>query len=116
MLRAHAFVTVRQQQDQVAGRLPLRFGGDDELVDHRLRAVGEIAELRLPQRQHGRIAERVTIIKPQHGELGQQRVEHAKPTLLRTHLLQRNVPRAGFVIVKHRVALGKRAASAVLAG
>ena len=51
MLGTLAFVAVRQQQHQAAGLAPLGFGAGDELVDHDLRAVGEVAELRLPQHQ-----------------------------------------------------------------
>ena len=49
MLRALAFVAVRQEQRQAAQAVPLRFAGADELVDDDLRAVGEIAELALPR-------------------------------------------------------------------
>jgi hypothetical protein len=45
------FVAVRQQQHEAAHALPLLLAGGDELVDDDLRAVGEIAELRFPQRQ-----------------------------------------------------------------
>ena len=59
VLRALAFVAVRQQQHQAAGLAPLGLAGDDELVDHDLGAVGEVAELGLPQDQGERVAERV---------------------------------------------------------
>ena len=48
-------VTVRQQQDHVATLTPLGLTGGDELVDHRLCAIGEITELRLPQHQGLRV-------------------------------------------------------------
>jgi hypothetical protein len=51
VLRALPLVAVREQQDQPGGLPPLVLGGDDELVDDDLRAVDEVAELRLPQRQ-----------------------------------------------------------------
>ena len=48
MLRALAFVSMRQQQRQATYTAPFHFAGADELVDHNLRAVGEITELRFP--------------------------------------------------------------------
>src|SRR5262245_20682229 len=46
VIRTLALVAVREQQHEPAHALPLRFRARDELVDHHLRAVGEIAELR----------------------------------------------------------------------
>ena len=37
-----------RSSDEAAALAPLVGGGDDELVDHDLRAVGEVAELRFP--------------------------------------------------------------------
>ena len=54
---------MRQQQHDVAGRLPFGFRAGDELIDDHLRAVGKIAELRLPQRQHRRISQGVTVVE-----------------------------------------------------
>ncbi len=51
MLRALAFVAVRQQQRDAGQQAPLGFAGGDELVDDDLRAVGEVAELRFPQHE-----------------------------------------------------------------
>ena len=48
VLGALPFVAVRQQHHEAADAAPLHFAGADELVDHDLRAVGEIAELRFP--------------------------------------------------------------------
>jgi hypothetical protein len=42
---------VRQQHHQTAHPAPLLLAGADELVDHHLRAVGEVAELRFPDGQ-----------------------------------------------------------------
>ena len=42
------FVAVRQQHDQAAVQAPLGTGRGDELVDHDLGAVGEVAKLGLP--------------------------------------------------------------------
>ena len=51
MLGPLAFVAVRQQQHETADAAPLHFARRDELVDHHLRAVGEVAELRLPDHE-----------------------------------------------------------------
>src|SRR5450432_593595 len=74
MLRTLTFVAVRQEEDNAARALPLRFGRDDELVDDGLRAVGEIAELRLPETEHVWIIERITVVESEHGGLGEQTV------------------------------------------
>jgi hypothetical protein len=51
VLGAGALVAVRQQQRQSRGLAPLGQAAGDELVDHHLGAVGEVAELRLPEHQ-----------------------------------------------------------------
>ena len=48
MLRPLALVAVRQQADETGHAQPFALAGGDELVEHDLRAVGEVAELRLP--------------------------------------------------------------------
>ena len=70
MLRALALIAVREEQDHAAHALPLRFGADNKLVDNGLRTVGKITELRLPQAEHLRIIEAVTVIETQHARLG----------------------------------------------
>jgi hypothetical protein len=49
MFGALTFVAMRQQEHQAGRQIPFVFGGADELIDDDLRAVHEIAELRLPQ-------------------------------------------------------------------
>src|SRR5947207_3159638 len=77
MLRPLSFITVRQQHHDAAGALPFRFGADDELIDDRLRAIREIAELRFPEAEHVRIIERVTVIESEHRGLGEETVVNA---------------------------------------
>ena len=81
-----------------------------------LRAVGEVAELRLPQHQRARIGQRVAVLEAQHAGLRQQRVVDLDLRLVGRDVVQRDV----FVLVglvdQHRVALAERAALAVLAG
>ena len=116
VLGAHAFVAVRQQHHEVAWRLPFRLGGGNELVDDDLRAIREISELGLPQRQHAGVGKRVAVVEAEHRELRQERVVHAEFRLLRIDMFERDVALAGFEIVEHRVALGERPAAAILAG
>src|SRR6476646_12271431 len=51
MLRPLAFVAVRQQKDETREKIPFGFAGHDELIDDRLRNVGEVPELCLPKNQ-----------------------------------------------------------------
>ncbi len=67
MLRTLALIAVRQQQHEAGHAQPFALAGGDELVDHDLRAVGEIAELRLPQHERVRLGEAVTIFEAEHG-------------------------------------------------
>ena len=46
---ALAFVAVREEESETGGFSPLVFGGDDELVDDDLGAVGEVAVLGFPE-------------------------------------------------------------------
>jgi hypothetical protein len=51
VFRPLAFEAVREQHHQAAGLAPLLLAAGNELVDHDLRAVGEVAELRFPDDQ-----------------------------------------------------------------
>ena len=78
MLRTLAFVAVRQQHHQARRLAPFLFRRGDELVDHDLRAVGEIAELRFPERERLRIGDAVAVLETEHGELAQRAVDHVE--------------------------------------
>ena len=65
-------VAVREEQGQARGLSPLREAGDDELVDDDLRAVDEVAELRLPEDERVRRGDRVAVLEGERGELGQR--------------------------------------------
>jgi hypothetical protein len=58
--------------DEAAGAQPLGLAAGDELVDDRLRAVGEVAELRFPQHQRARVGDRIAIFEAEHAEFGQR--------------------------------------------
>src|ERR1700730_13934369 len=49
--RTLAFVTMGQEQNHAGEQSPLVLAGADELINHRLRDVGKVAKLRLPQHQ-----------------------------------------------------------------
>ena len=66
MLRALAFVTVRQEQNHAREQIPFVLAGADELIDHRLGDIDEVAELRLPEHQRLRIVAAVAVLEAQH--------------------------------------------------
>ncbi len=100
MLRAAALVAVRQQHRQAAAIAPLDLAGRDELVDHDLRVVHEVAELRLPHDQRVVGDHRVAVFEAEHGLLRQRRVEHREHALLPAQAAQGHVHR---LAVDHRV-------------
>src|SRR3546814_8810009 len=63
VLRPLPLVAMRQQHDDARQPQPLRLARGDELVDDNLRAVGEVAELRLPGHQRARIGQRIAILE-----------------------------------------------------
>jgi len=74
VLGSLAFVPVRQEQGE-AGRLaPFREPGDEELIDDDLAAVGEVAELGLPQDQGLGRRGGVAVLEAQTRELGERAV------------------------------------------
>ena len=80
---ALALVAVRQQQRQRRLLAPLHLAGGDELVDDRLGAVDEVAELRLPQHQRVGVLHRVAVLEAHRRVLAEQRVVHEEPGVVR---------------------------------
>src|SRR3546814_9650561 len=66
MLGSLPFIAVRQQQHEAVGAQTLGLTRGDELVDHALRAVGEIAALRFPQDPRFRLGHRLAIFDAEH--------------------------------------------------
>jgi hypothetical protein len=66
---------VRQQHHEAGHAQPFALARRDELIDHDLRAVHEIAELRFPQRQRFRIGQRIAVLEAEHRFFGEQRVD-----------------------------------------
>ncbi len=66
MFRPLAFIAVRQQHHEARHTQPFAFAGTDELVNHDLRTISEIAELRLPQHQRVRFCQAVAVFKAEN--------------------------------------------------
>ncbi len=115
MLRSLPLVSVRQQQNQPAGLPPLGFGAGNELVDHDLGAVCEIAELRLPHHQRQRIGDAVAELESQDRKLAERAVENIESGLVRRQMLQGHILAPGLGVVKTQVALAEGAAAGILA-
>src|SRR5207253_1197308 len=116
MFWALSFVAVRQKQNDPARSLPLRFGGNDKLIDNSLRPVNKIAELRLPQAQHVWIIERVAVIESEDGGFRKETVVNTNAGLFFREMQQRIIRSARFCIVPIGMTLAEGSAPAVLAG
>ena len=75
MLRPLPLVAVRQEADERRHAQPFALARRDELVEHDLRAVGEVAELRLPEHERVRLGERVAVLEAEHRLLREHRVD-----------------------------------------
>ena len=116
VLGALPLVAVGQQQHEATLPLPLELAGGDELVDHHLRAVGEVAELRLPHHQPARIAARHAVLEAQHARFAERTVDGLHPRLVLRQVIERH-PRAAVGGVEDGgVAMAERAAHGVLSG
>lgn len=115
VLRALAFVAVRQEQRQARDPAPLGFASGDELVDHHLRAVGEVAELRFPDAQRIRVGGGIAVFETHHRFFAEQRIDHGGVFGVLHQLAQRQVVVVGLLVVQDRVTVEERAAAGVLA-
>ena len=116
VLRPLALIAVRQQADEARHAQPLALARRDELVEHHLRAVGEVAELRLPQRQRVRLGQRVAVLEAEHRLFREHRVDDLVAGLAFADVVERGVALLGLLVDQHRMALREGAALAVLAG
>src|SRR5881296_3354815 len=114
VLGALALVAVREEQHEAAHALPLRLRAGEELVDDHLRAVDEVAELRLPEDQPARVGEAHAELEAEDGVLGQHAVDDAERRLVAPDVVERNVPVAGLDVVEDGVALAEGAPAGVL--
>jgi len=72
MFRALAFVTVREQQNDARQQVPLVLARGDELVNHNLRAIREVAELRFPKDKRFGIVAAESVFEAEHGGFGKR--------------------------------------------
>ncbi len=114
VFRPLAFEAVRQQHDQAIGAQPLGLAAGDELVDHDLRAVGKVAELRLPQHQRLGIGQGKAVFEAEHAEFGQDRIVDLELAVGQRG--QRNVLVLVLLVDPDGVALAEGAAAGILAG
>src|SRR5918993_238785 len=110
MLRPLALVAVREETHEPGHAQPLAFARRDELVEHHLRPVGEVAELRLPQGEGVRLRQGIAVLEPEHRLLGEHRVDDLVARLTLADVVERRVPRLGLLIDQNRMALREGAA------
>src|SRR5262249_21282135 len=84
--------------------------------DDDLRAVGEVAELRLPEHQRMRIGEAVAVFEAEHRRFGERAVDDLERRLTLPHMIDWDVALFGFLVDEHGVALREGAAARILAG
>jgi hypothetical protein len=75
MFRSLPFITMRQKQGESIQTIPFGFAGSDELINHDLRAIDEIAELRFPDHQLIGRRTGITIFESKHGFFRKQRID-----------------------------------------
>ena len=110
------FITVWQQHGQTAQTAPLVLAAGDELVDHHLGTVGEVAELGFPDHQRIRRGGRVTVFERQYGFFGQERIVQVETWLAFVQVLQRDVGARVFLVVQYSMTVRERTAADILAG
>ena len=113
VFRALPFVAMRQQHRQTAKPRPLGLAARDELIDHHLGAVGEIAELRFPDHQRLGRGGGVAVLEGQHRFLGQQRIVDVERGP-RRQVVQRDVTLAVLLVVNRGMPVREGADAHVL--
>ena len=76
VLRTLSLVAVWQEQRQATHAAPFCFAGADELINNHLGAIGEIAELAVPDHQRVRFCRGIAVLESHHSFFGQQRIDH----------------------------------------
>src|SRR5688572_30288053 len=114
MFRPLPFIAVRQQADEAGHAQPFALARRDELVEDDLRAIGEIAELRLPQSERVGLGKRIAVFEAEHGLFGKHRVDHFEFRLLSAEVVERLVASLRLLVEEHRMALREGAALHVL--
>ena len=116
MLRPLPLIAMRQQADEAGHAQPLALARADELVEIDLGAIGEIAELRLPQGQAVGVGQAVAVFVAEHALFGEHGCRStSKSATVAHHRLQRRVALLGVLVVDQGMALAEGAAADVLA-
>ena len=113
VFRSLAFIAVRQQHHEAVGAQPLDLAAGDELIDHDLRAIGEIAELRFPHRQGLGVRHGEAVFEAEHAIFGQDAVIDFELAVRQRG--EGNVLLLVFLIDPDGVPLAERAAPRILA-
>ena len=118
MLRPLPFVAVRQQQGQTRDPTPFGFARGNELIDHHLRAIGEVTELAFPDHERVRLGRGITVFEGHHSFFGQQGIDDREVALRGADVLQRDVtariPGLTVLIVQHRMPVTEGAPAGIL--
>src|SRR5580693_9660019 len=115
MLRTLPFIAMRQHADEARHAQPFAFARGDELIEQYLGAVGEVAELRFPDRQRLRLRQRIAVLEAEHRLLREQRVDDLVMPLIAAEMIERRVAALVFLVDQHRMPLREGATLAVLA-
>src|SRR5208282_4367096 len=106
----------REQQHDAGKQIPFVLARRDELVDHDLRAVREIAELRFPKRERlGKIAAEA-VLETQHRGLRKRRIVDFAPRAFWRQMCERYILFLVLDIDQRGVPLVERAAARILPG
>ena len=116
MFRPLALVAMRQQTDKARHAQPFAFARRQELIEDHLRAIGEIAELRLPEHESLRFGERIAIFETEHRLFRKHRIDDLELAFCAAQMFKRNVTALILLIDQHCMALREGAALAVLTG
>ena len=81
MFRTLTFIAMGQQHHQTVGAQPFGLACRNELVDHGLSAIGEVAKLRFPQYQRFGFGTGIAIFIAEHAKFGQRTVQNLEPAM-----------------------------------
>ncbi len=114
VLRATAFVSVRQQHREPRGVAPFGEPRHDELIDDHLGAVCEVAVLRFPQDQRGMRGRGIAVLEPEARGFGEWAVVQLERCARARQVLDRRPAGVVVRVMQDEVALTEGAALDVL--
>ena len=116
VLRALTLVAMGKEHDDAGEQPPLGFAGGDELVNDDLRAVGEVAELCLPEDEGFGVIAGEAVLKAEDARFREERVVDLEARLRVREVLEREELALGFDVDHDGVALVEGATLGVLTG